>query len=147
MCVREPRGLRGAEGSARPRCRRRARGARAPAHRHQPITQPGKKKKKERKAGAAPTGSVESKLKTRAGSGRRRPGIFFLPRDPTISGEEEQGNKLGSFLVVVPRETSEPLAGRGWRWLPAAGRRRAGQPRARRAVGAAEPASLCFGVV
>jgi len=97
-----------------------------------------KEKKKERKAGAAPTGSVESKLKTRAGSGRRRPGIFFLPRDPTISGEEEQGNKLGSFLVVVPRETSEPLAGRGWRWLPAAGRRRAGQPRA--GCRAAEPA-------
>jgi len=35
----------------------RARGARAPAHRHQAITQPGKRK--ERKAGAAPAGLVE----------------------------------------------------------------------------------------
>ena len=80
----------------------RARGARAPAHRHQPITQPGKKKKrKEKLARRRPGRSSESKLEQ-----ARRP-----PRNQRASG---------------------------WRWLPAAGRRRAGQPRA--GCRAAEPA-------
>jgi len=85
MCVREPRGLRGAEGSARPRCRRRARGARAPAHRHQPITQPGKKKKRKEKLARRRPGRSSQNSKSepaRGVGGRASSSSLGIPQSP-----------------------------------------------------------------
>jgi len=100
MCAREPRGLRGAEDFARPRCRRghEAHGRQPTGTNRSPNQE---KERKEKLARRRPGWSSESKLEP-----ARRP-----PRNQRASG---------------------------WRWLPAAVGRRAGQPRA--GCRAAEPA-------
>jgi len=132
MCVREPRGLRGAEDSARPRCRRRARGARAPAHRHQPITQPGKKKKRKEKLARRRPGRSSQNSKpepARGVGGRASSSSLGIPQSP---GRRNRG------INWDPSSSSSPAKPASL-WLAAAGggyrRRRAGQLRARRAVG------------
>jgi len=100
-----------------------------------------KEKKKERKAGAAPAGSVEVESKpepARGVGGRASPSSLEIPQSP---GRRNRG------INWDPSSSSSPAKPASL-WLAAAGggyrRRRAGQLRARRAVGAAEPASLAL---
>jgi hypothetical protein len=93
-----------------------------------PITQPRKKKKAGSRVGLVESSKLEA-------ARRRRPRIFFFPRDPTIPG-----GKGGINWDPSRRPPRNQRAFR-WRWLPAAGAdapanlaRAPGSPAARRAV-------------